>query len=254
MVLKTDLNHKNLFIFLIIITYFLLSCGLAQYEVLDPPRMYSPGDNQVGFQTPDNEIIDGYIIYYKIYRYDDSTIDTDESYFNPDNFEDESSDYESGTAVPEELDFFMLGFLGTTTNETFPHISQTGSGHYIAFDFTDSLNQNTDPILLIDGTNYNQDIGVPARGVKYKDNTFKSFINNYEFSNDSNEIDEDLDSMDDSLGSAETLDDVGTIEIAFVAISYGISASSFEQMMSIPVHLGTVQINNFVDANGNTSN
>ena len=113
-------------------------------------------------------------------------------------------------------------------------------------DFTTALNQSGEPNLIIDGAIYNSEIGIPARGVLYNDdlsagnyNTYKSFINSFTY--ESGQIDGDLLSMRNSNGG--TLSNINAIEIAFVAISYGISDSNFEQMMSLPVYLGTVSMN-----------
>ncbi len=244
--MKTDLKYRNSIVLLTLIIFTLsASCGLPVYEVLDPPRKIGSSLNQVGFDTPDDDLIDGYIIYYKIYYSGDTSVDDDEAHFSPSYYEDSSSEMESGTDIPEDLDFFPLGIIGKTS-VTYPHIPLRGDDHEVYFDFTNAQNQNGDPILSIDGVNYNQDLGTPARGVFYTDdigsdsyNTFKSFINS--FSTDSGQIDSDLISMRSSNGGS--LSNINAIEIAFVAISYGISESNFEQMMSLPVYLGSVTMN-----------
>ena len=215
------------------------------YEVLDPPGKISSSLNQVGFDTPDDDLIDGYIIYYKIYYSGDTSVGDDEAHFSPSYYANSSSELESGIEIPKNLKFQPLGILGKTS-VTYPHIPLQGDDHEVYFDFTNAQNQNADPILTIDGVNSNYNKGTPARSVLYHDdigsanyNTFKSFINSY--SADSSQIDSDLMSMRTSNGGS--LSNINAIEIAFVAISYGISESNFEQMMSLPVYLGTVTMN-----------
>jgi len=234
----------------------LLSCGIPTYEVLDPPRKYNPGSNMVGFQTPNNDEIDGYIIYYKIYKYNDSTISTDEAKFNKSYYTNSSSELPSGTTLPESLGFYKMGYIGKTNNEAFPHIPLRGSGHNVLLNFSSSINLSstsvTDPVLEINGTDYTSTIGTPARGVIYSaissyntsNNTFKRFIKNYEFLNSSS-YDVDLSSMRSSNGGS--FSGITQIQIAFVAISYGISDANFEQLMSTPEYLGTITQNNFSD-------
>ena len=240
-----------------IVTLSLLagSCGLPVYEVLASPDMYNPGSYQVGFQTPDDSSIDGYIIYYKIYEYNHTSISTDKAKFNASYYENsESDELDSGTSLPERLKFFKLGFTGQSSNQNYPHIALSGPNHNVIIDFTSALNQDSDPVLSIDGSDYSD---IPARGVLYSaikaytssENTFKRFINNYEFENSGNEVDADLKTMKANNGGS--LNGITSIEIAFVAISYGISAGTLEQMMSVPVYLGTVTQNNFSDNNSN---
>lgn len=203
----------------------------------------------VGFITPSDDLIDGYIIYYKIYIDGSSNIKSDE-----DQFDKSDNEIQSGTSLLKKLNFFKLGFKGESSNDNFYTIPWNGSGNKIVFDFFYALNQSSDPVLYIDGTDYSTILGVPARGVKYKDvysggdstyDTFKRFIKNYEFDP---YLDEDLKLIDSKLSTVSA----NKIEIAFVAISTGISASTLEQMMSIPVYLGTVEINDVRDNNSNT--
>ena len=248
--------YKILYL-LITVTLLTTSCGLPVYEVLDAPERYNPGSYQVGFQTPDDSAIDGYIIYYKIYESNHSSISSDEAKFSASYYENSNDELDFGTSLPESLNFFPLGFVGQSNNENFPHIPLSGSDHDVNFNFFDALNQisGSDPVLSIDGFEYN---GIPARGVKYSEiesytsseDTFKRFVKNYEFENSSNDVDADLVSMKSNNGGS--LSGIISIEIAFVAISYGISAGTLEQMMSIPVYLGTVTQNNFSDNSSNT--
>ena len=112
--LKTDLKYRNKYLFLIILNslFIFTGCGLPVYEVLDPPQKISSTLNQVGFDTPDDDLIDGYIIYYKIYYSGDTEIDEDEAHFSPSYYDSSSAEMESGTDIPEELDFYPLESLG----------------------------------------------------------------------------------------------------------------------------------------------
>ncbi|OQY33684.1 MAG: hypothetical protein B6241_07200 [Spirochaetaceae bacterium 4572_59] len=205
--------------------------------------MASSDYNTVGFITPDDDLIDGYIIYYKIYVAEDDDIDSDKDKFDDDDIDNELL---SGTSLLKSLNFFKMGFVGSSSNDTIPW---TGSGSKIIFDFLKALNQESDPILYIDGTDFTSmtENGIPARGVKYSDvysgesDTFKRFINDYEFDPD---LDEDLKLINTELDSNR----ISKIVIAFVAISTGTSASTLEQMMSIPVYLGTIVINTVEDS------
>ncbi len=244
-----NLNHKLLFIITITILLIFSSCGLPVYEVLEPPVRYNPGNYKVGFQTPDDDLIDGYIIYYKIYYTGDTTIDTDKAHFNASYYDNDT--LESGISIPEDLDFFKIGFINSSRNDIFPHIQHKESDTDIVIDFTNVIAQDTDPQIFLDATDYNEmvDNGTPARGVLYSDidfyNTseisYKRFVKNFEFENSAGEIDDDLLTMKSAHGNS--LSGIGSIKIAFVAISYGISESTFEQLMSIPVYLGTVDAN-----------
>ncbi len=256
LILQKTTRGSSTFCLLIFISSLLTgSCGLPVYEVLDPPDMYNPGSYQIGFQTPDDSSIDGYIIYYKIYEYNHTSISTDKAKFSASYYENDDSELDSGTSLPESLKFYKLGFTGQSNNENYPHIPLSGSNHNVIIDFTSALNQISDPVLSIDGTVYSD---IPARGVLYSDidsyttseNTFKRFINNYEFENPENEVDADLKTMRANNGGS--LSGITSIEIAFVAISYGISAGTLEQMMSVPIYLGTVTQNNFTDNSSNT--
>ena len=245
---QTDILSAIFLIVLITIS----SCGLPDYEVLEPPEYYNPsGDYNVGFKTPNDESIDGYIIYYKIYYSgDDDLIDGDEGKFDESYYSND--DLPSGTTVPESLDFYELAYVDNTNN-SYPHIPLNGSStHDVYFDFKDTLNQDSDPVLYIDTINYNSTIGIPARGVTYhavysdSDYSFKRFLKNYEYDP---YIDADLESMKDSYTGDLSL--INSIEIAFVAISYGISSTDFNTLMSIPIYLGTVNVNNFDDNSAN---
>ena len=253
---KTARRSSIFYLVIFILSLLSESCGLPVYEVLDSPDMYNPGSYQVGFQTPSDSSIDGYIIYYKIYEYNHTSISTDKAKFNASYYEnDENGDLDSGTSLPERLKFYKLGFTGQSSNDNYPHISLSGANHNVVIDFTSALNQESDPVLRIDGTVYSD---IPARGVLYSDiksyvsseNTFKRFVKNYEFENSGNELDADLKTMKSNNGGS--LNGITSVEIAFVAISYGISAGTLEQMMSVPVYLGTVTQNNFSDNNSNT--
>ena len=246
------LKRTDLYIISVLLSLFLISsCGLPNYEVLEAPTVYSPpGSSTVGFETPGDDTIDGYIIYYKIYYYGDTQIDDDEDQFDESYYSND--DLPSGTSVPESLDFYNLGFVDDTSNTSYPHIPLTGSSHQVYFDFSQTLLRLDDPELYIDSTSYNSAIGIPARGVTYDDvynsgdNTFKRFLKNYEFDP---YLDADLVSMKSSAG---TLTDGMSVEIAFVAISYGISPDSFDQLMSVPVYLGTIELTSIYDNSANS--
>ncbi len=218
-------------------------CGLPLYEILDQPiPFYTSGDSVVGFTTPDDDQIDGYVVYYKIYNYQESLARQEELLFDPDYYESSKGDeLPEGDDLPQDLDFYKLGFTGRNS-VIYPQIIWSGSGNIIQIDFTDALNQDTgfDPSILIDGTDYTSTYGIPARYVKYSSSsiptawngTFKRFVKNYRYY-------EDKDIIDVRSRNGGTVS--SNIEIAFVAISYGISDSNLEPVMSIPVYLGRVQ-------------
>jgi len=235
------------------------SCGLPVYEVLDPPSAYVQGFNTMGFTTSGSDSIDGYVIYYKIYNYGDSLITTERRKFDPSYYDnDDTKELPSGTELPKELHFFPMGYVGVNNqqSETFPHIKLSGGGIVVQFDFSGALDQKTgtDTVLTIGGPVSGS---VPARGVAYSNTNFgqysgqndsKRFVKNYEFENNSGNLyDDDLDNMKKRYD----LDNVSSIEIAFCAISYGISNTNFQPLMSVPVYLGTVQMNNFDDNSQN---
>ncbi|MDC7232322.1 MAG: hypothetical protein PQJ58_03760 [Spirochaetales bacterium] len=231
------------------------------YEALDPPEALtlSSSYNAVGFTTEGDSMIDGYVIYYKIYYSGDTLVRSEELLFDPTTYEnDDLNELPSGSQLPKELGFYKLGFVRKTT-QVDPQLPILGGGQNVILDFTSSLQQTStiDPVILLDGTNMNDDFGIPARGVVYSeaasyypnyasDNTYKRFVRNYEYQG--SYIDKDIKQAIDRSSSGTSL---SVIEIAFVAYSYGISDTTLEPLSSIPVYLGTVDQNTLQNNVGN---
>jgi hypothetical protein len=239
---STDIHIYLKFIFSISLLFILIACGLPVYESLEPPIAYQTDTYVVGFKTPDSETIDGYVLYYKIYNDGEDLITEDEDMFDPDYYYSYTlSDLPSGETLPEDLDFYQMGFVGDSTIQ-YPNIAWTGEGDVIQIDFTDALNQISDPTILVNDVTMTDEYGTPARYAKYisgsVDGTFKRFIKNYRYSED-----DDINDVLDREGEI-----LSTIEIAFVAMSYGISATDLQPLMSVPVYLGTVEIQSMEDA------
>lgn len=247
----------------IFLTLIVTSCGLPLYEALDPPRAVSLGSgvNAVGFTSADDDLVDGYVVYYKIYHSGDELIlqREEEKQFDPSYYENDNlNELPSGDTLPLQLGFYKLGFVNDTASFN-PQLPVNAGGRTVLIDFTDSRIQSSgsDPVIYVDGTNMNNDYGVPARGVKYSDagsdlilyfnnKTFKRFVKNYEYTNSINYIDADIKQMLSRGGTG-----VSNIVIAFVVYSYGISNTTLEPLSSIPVHLGTVYQDNLLDNSEN---
>lgn len=255
-------NKYSLYFFLLysFLLLFSTSCGLPVYEALDPPVAASLGTgvNAVAFTSQDDDLIDGYVVYYKIYYSGDSLIRTEEKRFDPTVYEnDNSNELDSGDSLPKQLGFYQLGYLNKTTIFQ-PQISLKGGGHLVKIDFTNSSSQTStaDPSMSINNISVSSDpdFGVPAREINYSDagfgtylndSGFKRFVRNYEFDNSANYIDADLKQMLTRYQSAFTDTHPTVIEIAFVVYSYGISNTTLEPLSSIPVYLGTVKQDTF---------
>jgi len=70
---------------LLISIYLLISCGLPSYIVIEAPvkTTGTTATTEVSFKAPsDSSHIDGYEIYYKIYPFNSTKIDTDRELFN----------------------------------------------------------------------------------------------------------------------------------------------------------------------------
>jgi len=247
-------------IFYVLLILLIGACGLPVYEALDPPsvEILGTGVNSVAFTSDDDDLIDGYVIYYKIYYADDTLIRTEEKLFDPTVYDNsDSSEMPSGDSLPEDLGFYKLGFK-SQNNRIDPQLPVTGGGNSVLIDFTNSSPQTEifDPVVYVDNTNMNSDFGVPARGVVYSDagssypaynndDTFKRFVRNYEY--DGSYEDADIRQALTRGGS-----DISTIDIAFVAYSYGMSNTTLEPLSSIPVYLGTIRQTSMLDNNSNT--
>lgn len=208
---------------------FVSSCGLPSYSSLDAPSVISYGStNKVGFNPADD--VDGYIIYYKIYEYGSSSIDSDEDKFDPSNYDDDN--IPNGTTVPENQDFTEMRWANVNSSTT-PLIEYDGDDS-VVFDFTSSINLGdsgvSDPVLYINDNDMSSSMGIPGRGVKGSDGNYKRFVLDYELTDSD---------MDSSVNTNES------IIIAFAAISYGLDPSSLDSSMSVPVYLGTVYQQNF---------
>jgi hypothetical protein len=237
----SDLS-KNLITLIFLCIVILFSCGLPVYKVLEPPVYYGSSNYAVGFRTPDDPIIDGYVIYYKIYNTGENLIREDEKLFDPDYYQNTAgTELPFGESLPRDLNFYQLGILGNNV-VSYPQIPWSESGDILQIDFTGALNQESDPVFTMNGLVMTDSIAVPARYTRYTSGTlsgtFKSFINNYSYSND-------VDILDVKNRTGAILQN---IEIAFVAISYGISSTTLQPMMSVPVHLGTILQQNMSDA------
>jgi len=248
-----EFYNKNIFIFFLVMAPLIITgCGLPLYEVLTPPvSFYTSGDSLVGFTTPDDSMIDGYVIFYKIYNDQETLASQEEKMFNSDYYLSSTNlQMPSGDELPLKLHFYRLGFTGKN-NVIYPQIPWSGSRDIIQIDFSDSKDQRvgTDPAILINGIDYSDFFGIPARYVKYNSNdiptiwngTFKRFVKNYRY-------DEDSDIKDASKRNNGTVS--LNIEIAFVAVSYGISVDNLQPLMSIPVYLGRIQQLNMGNASG----
>ena len=220
------LRAASVALFIIVLS----GCGLPSYSTLDAPSEIDFADNKVGFNAA--EEVDGYIIYYKIYPYNDSEIDSDEDQFDSSYYDDDN--IPNGTTVPENLGFTKMAWADTSSLAN-PIIEYTGDDD-VVIDFSNSINQDsgTDPVLYINDVDMSSSMGVPGRGVKSDSNLYKHFVKDYDFD-------------DDDLSSSvqDTANEAKRIHIAFVAISYGLDPSSLESSMSIPVYLGTVNQQNF---------
>ncbi len=216
---------------------FAAGCGLPSYSYLDEPSVIDYGSsNKVGFNAADGSGVDGYIIYYKIYADGDEDIDDDEDRFDASYYDDDS--IPDGTTVPESLSFEKMAWAGVSSYTT-PVIGYDGDDD-VVLDFTSSINQDSgnDPVLYIDGSSMSSSMGIPGRGVKDSDSLYKRFVQDYDFD------DSDLDS---TITGGSTI----KIQIAFVAISYGLDASTLDSSMSVPVYLGTVYQTNFEETEDN---
>ncbi|MBF9016083.1 MULTISPECIES: hypothetical protein [unclassified Oceanispirochaeta] len=258
--MKSNNKYLTKFFFYAFLTLILSGCGLPVYEALDPPTVafLSSGVNSVAFTSDDDELIDGYVIYYKVYYADDTLIRTEEKQFDPTTYENNDLDeIPSGKTLPEKLGFYKIGFR-SRTNRTDPQIPVSVGGSTVIIDFTNSSPQifGSDPTIYVDNTDMNPDFGIPARSVVYSDagsafpnyvndHTFKRFVRNYEYG--SSYKDADISQALSRGGS-----DIATIDIAFVAYSYGISNTTLEPLSSIPVYLGTVRQTSMSDNNPNT--
>ena len=94
----------------------LIGCGLPNYASIDPPTVVSTGlETTVAFRTPaDDQNINGYIVYYKIYTSDSDYSDAGAS--DAEKFNDETSysnnEIPMGETVPKQRGFFRVGKLG----------------------------------------------------------------------------------------------------------------------------------------------
>ncbi len=235
-----------------------VSCGLPENKnISEPGRVYYDSDqNKVGFISIADPLITGYEIYYKIYALDSPRISEDESKFDPAFYE--NNNMPSGNAVPRSLGFHKMGFVGES-NPKSPLISLSSGGKNVTISFADAISQgeDRDPVLSIDSRVVNTTMGIPARGVKYSgitninayasNNTFKRFVLNYEFENPYNQKDGDIKkALGEGAGE--------NITIAFAVTSYGLDPSSLRPIVSLPIHIGTVYQNNFVDNDENAPN
>ncbi|MDC7239975.1 MAG: hypothetical protein PQJ50_06405, partial [Spirochaetales bacterium] len=190
-------------------------------------------------------------------------ISTESDQFDPSYYENSSlSSLPNGSTLPVKLGFTKMGIVGNTSNTGAQISNLTGEGHIVELNFEDALNQDsgTDPVIYLNGSDATATYGNPARGVKYGDagfgdyesssisNTFKRFVKNYEFDNSYSFIDEDLEEMFDRYTSGVP----NIIQISFVVYSTGIDYENFQEMNSVPVYLGTVDIQNFSDNSGDS--
>ncbi|MBI9098292.1 MAG: hypothetical protein JEY91_07425 [Spirochaetaceae bacterium] len=218
--------YKSVFnsCFLIIFSLFLSSCGLPSSAVVDPPVVTSSDIDLVSksFLAPaDDQFIDGYEVYYKIY----STFDTSEIISDRDQFDVTGSNYkyEFGDIKPNRLGFKRLIYGDTETSQIlYPPLISTDSSKAVNLqaneEFLISLNAGNDRIE-IDSVS----IGIPLRIVKDEDGYYKPFLNNViEGDSDANGVTDDV-----------------VYSVSFVAFSY-VSSIITTNQSSYPVFIGTI--------------
>ena len=214
--------YKSVFnsCFLIIFSLFLSSCGLPSYTVVDPPVVTSSDFITLSksFLAPaDDQYVDGYEVYYKIY----STFDTSKITSDRDQFDVTGSNYkyEFGDIKPKRLGFKRLIYGDTETSQNFyPPLISTDSSKDVNLqaneEFLISLNR-----IEIDSVS----IGIPLRIVKDEDGFYKPFLNNViEGDSDANGVTDDVE-----------------YSVSFVAFSY-VSSIITTNQSSYPVFIGTI--------------
>ncbi len=259
--------RRNYFLLLILIS----GCGLPDYQSIEPPSFSETGSEySVAFLTPiDDQNIEGYIIYYKVYTglsdYDLVGV-ADRQKFD-DETQYSNNEISAGSVVPNQQGFFRMGKASESTLDE-PVISQntvtTGTAIYIGY-------EDEKLIAYID-EDQPQDsiIQELARGVLDFNVANPSFLSFNDWVFDSNNYtDIDLYRNKSTTGfldyqpvrteaiyntatsisipltdisSPNELDKNIPILIGVVVHSTGIDPQTLKPLNSIPIHLGTIEL------------
>ena len=265
------------------VLFMVSGCGLPSFSTLPKPiALETDSDTTLGFRTPVVSAgiqLNGYSIYYKIYRdftdLNPVNENNDEWYFDENNYDENVEELQPGNIVPIQRGFVRAGEYGSielpANQYNVPH---SNSGDEIIMDFNNNdstqSNNRSQPIVGIGpdpGVDPNK--VVLARGFidpRFTNKTLRRFVNDWFFSTSTEGFyDGDLRRPPGKQPGTKLSDFTGTpiisgashgqFIIAFVVYSVGFDVSSgqLSPIYSKPVYLGEIeytdiQINNNRDS------
>lgn len=242
------LKNNHFFFLITFLSVLLVSCGLPSYDIPEPPVPIKDTSQSriLYFKTPDDDSIQGYIFYYKIY----SDLDTSLMISDRDDFEDnleEDTNSLEGNTLPQRLNFYPLGEKEiNAANYPQPLFEVTSeSNRLITLDFTPVLNDtSSDPIISLEGISEIYDVrrGIVDSRLSSDQQDLLSFTD-FDFPKDDSNSYYDQDLNDLCLRMSGEMPDyinVGICVISF-AFSNDPSSGSFNTY-SLPVFLGVVKL------------
>lgn len=215
-------NSISYFFYIFIASIMITGCGLPSQETVNAPSVLVTGDTTtIGLTAPViDDFIDGYEIYYKIYKAGDSSIQSDLEQFDTTG---NDYSYEFGDLKLTDLKFHRLNF-GNTENLRMP------SYPMISSNLSDPINLQAGENVIISISSQNitvdgDSIGIPLRAVIDSNTEFhKTFTDNV--------ISGDADN--NGVVSGEP-----AYSVSFAVYSYA-SVILKDYQNSYPVHLGTI--------------